>query len=93
MNAKGNFELADVPQLIERGNFRSLLGARAALTDAAGVILEAAGAQARSMTAEESARFDDLMAQAREITARLDREREQRVRGLAQLGISPAEVR
>jgi len=93
MEKNGNYELSDVPQLIERGNFRSLLQARAALTDAAEAIIAAAGAENRGMTADESARFDGLLAQANEITARLDQDREQRVRGLAQLGVSPSEVR
>ena len=86
-------ELLKVPGLVEHGGLRCLLEARAILTNAAGAILEAAGAETRAMTADESARFDEYMAEVRKITARLDREREERVRSLAQLGISPAEVR
>ena len=93
MKATGDYELSDVPQLVERGGPRCLMQARAALVDAAGAILDAAVKEARALTPDESGRVSEYTSQAREISARLEREREQRARGLAQLGIAPDQVR
>jgi hypothetical protein len=90
MKNNGDCELSDVPRLLERGGIKDLLGARAALVDAAEGLLNNAASEERSLKADEQRRFDEHTAQVRDITAKLAEHKRQRVADIVAAGL-PAE--
>jgi hypothetical protein len=77
MKINGDYEVSDIPHLMRqwedsgRHNWAPLLGARAALTDACGDLMDSAARESRGLNAGERRSFDAHMAQAREINAAL----------------------
>jgi hypothetical protein len=71
MTKKCDYELSDVPRLLEQRRWPGWLGARAALMDAAEAILDAAASGERAMTKDEQKAFDEYSAQVRDINAKL----------------------
>jgi hypothetical protein len=70
-NAKSDYKLSDVPDLLERDGWVGLLGARAALLDAAEEVLNTAASEQRALKADEQRSFDEYSAQVRDINGRL----------------------
>ena len=85
MKVNGDYELKDVPRLMEQwresrgSNWPALLKARAALIDAAGELVDGAAQASRGMTATERGSFDEHSAQVREINADLAKYKAARV--------------
>jgi hypothetical protein len=93
MKANGDYEVSDVPRLLERGATPNLLGARAALSDACEALIEAADREGRALTADERRAFDLHALQIRGINADLAERKRERMAGLVALGIDPSEAR
>lgn len=99
MKANGDYELSDVPRLLEawrrsapRGNPLYLLRARAALMDACEALVGDAGASCRALTPSERQTFDLHSQQIRSINSDLAECRE-RINDLAAAGNGAGEVR
>ncbi len=90
MKGNGDFELSDVPRLMERGGIGDMLGARAALMNAAEGLLNSAAAEERAMKDDEQRRFDEYITQVRDINAKLTEYKRQRVADVVAAGF-PAE--
>jgi hypothetical protein len=93
MKPTGDLELSDVPRLLqraERGDPGGWLGARAALTDAAGELMGTAVAENRALKPDEQRRFDACMAQAAGISADMAEYKRKRIADIVAQGL-PAE--
>lgn len=97
MKANGDYELSDVPRLLQswrdRKRMPSLLGARAALLDAVEAIMGNAEASCRALTPDERRAFDLHTQQIRSINSDLAGYKRERVAGLAAAGIDASELR
>jgi hypothetical protein len=82
MKSNGDYEISDVPRLLERGGPRyplNLLAARVPLFDAAERIVSAAVTEGRAIKPDEQQNFDDYSAQIRDINGRLAEYKRQRI--------------
>ena len=100
MKANGDYELSDVPRLLEawrngspRGNPLNLLRARVALMDASEAIMANAESSCRALTPDERRAFDLHIQQIHSINADLAEYKRNHVAGLAALGIDASECR
>ena len=97
MKANGDFELADVPQLLQawrdHGNPLKLLWARVALMDACESIMGNAEATCRALTPDERRAFDCHSQQIRAINSDLAEYKREKRTGLAAGGIDASECR
>lgn len=99
MKANGDYEVSDVPRLLQQwrdsGGHRwdALLAARGALADACNGIMENADTESRALTADERRKFDFHAEQIRAINSDLAEFKRGRLADLASQGISAAECR
>jgi hypothetical protein len=97
MKANGDYELSDVPRLLqswrERRHIPSVLGARAALLDAVEATMANAEASCRALTPDERRAFDLHTQQIRYINSDLAEYKRERIAGLAAEGIAASECR
>lgn len=93
MTKNGDYELSDVPKLMERGDPGSLLRARQALMDGCEALMKRADTEARAMTGEERRTFDLYAQQIRGINADFAEYKRERIAGLMAMGIDGSEAR
>ena len=97
MKANGDFELADVPQLLQawrdHSNPLKLLWARAALMDACESIMGNAETSCRALTETERRAFDCHSQQIRTINSDLAEYKRERIAGLVAAGFAASECR
>jgi hypothetical protein len=97
MKANGDYELSDVPRLLQSGKDRhsppNLLGARAALLDACEAIMGNAETSCRALTPDERRAFDLYSQQIQAINFDLAEYKRERLAGLVEMGIDPGEMR
>jgi hypothetical protein len=90
MKSNGDYELSDVPALLERGGVRDLLSARSGLVNAAGDLLSKSTSENRALTGDERRRFDLHTEQIRDLTSQLAERKREKIADLAAQGL-PAE--
>lgn len=97
MKANGDYELSDVPRLLQswrdRGAVLDLLRARAALMDACESIMGNAEASCRALAPDERRAFDLHTQQILSINSDLAEYKRGRIVGLAAMGIDASDAR